>query len=83
VSLGVESSKNGPFQGTVGVGKHADVCDGRWRYSGEVLPHEGKTFVGGDRLLPSFSWGMEDQQLTNNRNENLKTYVKINSLDNS
>jgi hypothetical protein len=28
VSLGVESSKNGPFQGTVGVGRHADVCDG-------------------------------------------------------
>jgi len=28
VSLGVESFKNGPFQGTVGVDRHADVCDG-------------------------------------------------------
>jgi len=28
VSLGVESSKNGPFQGTMGVGRHADVCEG-------------------------------------------------------
>lgn len=83
MSLGVESYKNGPFQGTVGVGRHANVCDGRWRYSGAVLPQEGKTFVAGDRLLPSFFWGMEDQQPTNSRNENLKTFVTINSLDNS
>jgi hypothetical protein len=32
----------------------------RWRYSGAVLPQEGKTFVVGDRLLPSFFWGIED-----------------------
>jgi len=48
-----------------------------------MLPQEGKTFVVGDRLLPSFFWGMENQQLTNNHNENLKKYIKINSLDNS
>lgn len=55
----------------------------RWRYSGAVLLQEGKTFVVGDRLLPSFFCVMGDQQLTNIRNENLKTYIKINSLDNS
>jgi hypothetical protein len=53
------------------------------RYSGVVMPEEGKTFVVGDRMLPSFFWGMEDQQLTNSRTENLTTYIKINPSDNS
>jgi hypothetical protein len=35
------------------------IC--RWRYGGVVLPQ--------DRLLSSFFWGMEDQQLTNSRTE--------------
>lgn len=49
---------------------------------GQCCLKRARPFVVGDRLLLPFFWGMEDQQLTNSRNENLETYIKINPLDN-
>lgn len=59
------SSKNDPFQGTVEdgqVGRHICMMGlfiGRWDYSVAVLPQQGKTFVPGERLPPSFFWGTD------------------------